>query len=50
MVNGLVVAFFMLKIVECDGYANRLNFNALSVAKVVLNSIFKLLKAGIFGG
>ena len=49
-VNVLVVALFMLTVADCDGCANRFPLFEISVAKVVLNSIFKLPKVGIFGG
>ena len=40
----------MLTVAKGDGCANHFNFSVLLVAKVALNSIFKMLKAGLFGG
>ena len=50
MVNALVVVLFMLTVAKGDGCTKCFIFSALSVAKVAPNSIFKLSKAGIFGG
>ena len=50
MVNALEVALFMLMVVKGDVCTNHFNFNVLSVDKVAPNSIFKLPKAGLFGG
>ena len=45
-----IVALLMLTVVDFDRCANSFPLLELSVVKVVLDPIFKLLKAGIFGG
>ena len=50
MVNGFMVALFMLTVADCDGCANCFTFIKLSMAKVALNSIFMLPKVGLFVG
>ena len=50
MVNDLMVALLLLTVADSDGCTNHFTFIALSVAKVALNSAFKLPKLGLFGG
>ena len=49
-VNDLMLMLSMLTMCDCDGCANHFPLLELSVVKVVLDPIFKLLKAGLFGG